>query len=107
MSVDEVIDAMEGLVGLQEIYSVQHHRGFGFQVGVNSIGAVQTLLETGDLRLGTRTVTLVPVASVPCLYLPCYVPDNEVVTGLKSYGTTLRIDEARYKDRPSIRTGTR
>ncbi|KAH7936103.1 hypothetical protein HPB52_018303 [Rhipicephalus sanguineus] len=110
-SVDEVIDALEGLVGIQEIYSVQHHGGFDFQVGVNSVAAVQTLLETGGLRLGTRTVPLVPVArqvaSVTCLYLPCYVPDNEVVTGLKSYGTTLRIEEARYKDRPSIRTGTR
>ncbi|KAH7944482.1 hypothetical protein HPB52_020185 [Rhipicephalus sanguineus] len=110
-SVDEVIDALEGLVGIQEIYSVQHHGGFDFQVGVNSVTAVQTLLETGGLRLGTRTVPLVPVArqvaSVTCLYLPCYVPDNEVVTGLKSYGTTLRIEEARYKDRPSIRTGTR
>ncbi|KAH7971777.1 hypothetical protein HPB52_002761 [Rhipicephalus sanguineus] len=110
-SVDEVIDALEGLVGIQEIYSVQHHGGFDFQVGVNSVAAVQTLLEIGGLRLGTRTVPLVPVArqvaSVTCLYLPCYVPDNEVVTGLKSYGTTLRIEEARYKDRPSIRTGTR
>ncbi|KAH7938797.1 hypothetical protein HPB52_000432 [Rhipicephalus sanguineus] len=110
-SVDEVIDAFEGLVGIQKIYSVQHHGGFEFQVGVNSVAAVQTLLETGGLRLGTRTVPLVPVArqvaSVTCLYLPCYVPDNEVVTGLKSYGTTLRIEEARYKDRPSIRTGTR
>ncbi|KAH7981870.1 hypothetical protein HPB52_001359 [Rhipicephalus sanguineus] len=110
-SVDEVIDALEGLVGIQEIYSVQHHGGFDFQVGVNSVAAVQSLLETGGLRLGTRTVPLVPVArqvaSVTCLYLPCYVPDNEVVTGLKSYGTTLRIEEARYKDRPSIRTGTR
>ncbi|KAH7939598.1 hypothetical protein HPB52_014808 [Rhipicephalus sanguineus] len=110
-SVDEVIDALEGLVGIQDIYSVQHHGGFDFQVGVNSFAAVQTLLETGGLRLGTRTVPLVAVArqvaSVTCLYLPCYVPDNEVVTGLKSYGTTLRIEEARYKDRPSIRTGTR
>ncbi|KAH7976295.1 hypothetical protein HPB52_011312 [Rhipicephalus sanguineus] len=110
-SVDEVIDALEGLVGIQDIYSVQHHGGFDFQVGVNSVAAVQTLLETGGLRLGTRTVPLVPVArqvaSVTCLYLPCYVPDNEVVTGLKSYGTTLRIEEARYKDHPSIRTGTR
>ncbi|KAH7940274.1 hypothetical protein HPB52_022594 [Rhipicephalus sanguineus] len=110
-SVDEVIDALEGLVGIHDIYSVQHHGGFDFQVGVISVAAVQTLLETGGLRLGTRTVPLVPVArqvaSVTCLYLPCYVPDNEVVTGLKSYGTTLRIEEARYKDRPSIRTGTR
>ncbi|KAH7939414.1 hypothetical protein HPB52_012232 [Rhipicephalus sanguineus] len=61
-SVDEVIDALEGLVGIQEIYSVQHHGGFDFQVGVNSVAAVQTLLETGGLRLGTRTVPLVPVA---------------------------------------------
>ncbi|KAH7982216.1 hypothetical protein HPB52_003446 [Rhipicephalus sanguineus] len=110
-SVDEVIDALEGLVGIQDLYSVQHHGGFDFQVGVNSVAAVQTLLETGGLRLGTRTVPLVPVArqvaSVTCLCLPCYVPDNEVVTGLKSYGTTLRIEEARYKDRPSIRTGRR
>ncbi|KAH7982414.1 hypothetical protein HPB52_004685 [Rhipicephalus sanguineus] len=110
-SADEVIDAMEALLGIQEIYSVQHHGGFDFQVSVNSIGAVQVLLETGGLRLGTRTVPLVPVArqvvSVTYLYLPCYVPANEVVTGLKSYGTTLRIEEARYKDRPCIRTGTR
>ncbi|KAH7969668.1 hypothetical protein HPB52_020998 [Rhipicephalus sanguineus] len=110
-SVDEVIDALEGLVGIQDIYSVQHHGGFDFLVGVNSVAAVQTLLETGGLRLGTRTVPLVPVArqvaSVTCLYLPCHVPDNEVVTGLKSCGTTLRIEEARYKDRPCIRTGTR
>ncbi|KAL1479196.1 hypothetical protein MTO96_052055, partial [Rhipicephalus appendiculatus] len=27
-SVDEIIDATETLVGLQEIYSVQHHGGF-------------------------------------------------------------------------------
>ncbi|KAH7934876.1 hypothetical protein HPB52_001700 [Rhipicephalus sanguineus] len=80
----------------------------------NSIEAVQTLLETGGLHLGTRTVPLVPVArqaaSVTCLYLPCYVPDNEVVTGLMpvtTYGTTLRIEEARYKDRLRIPTGTR
>ncbi|KAH7972010.1 hypothetical protein HPB52_004998 [Rhipicephalus sanguineus] len=53
---------MEGLVGIKEIYSVQLHGGFDFQVGVNSIGAVQTLLGTGGLRLGTRTVPLVPVA---------------------------------------------
>ncbi|KAH7982028.1 hypothetical protein HPB52_002677 [Rhipicephalus sanguineus] len=110
-TVDEVIDAMEALVGIQEIYSIQHHGGFDIQVRVNSIRAVQVLLETGGLRFGTRTVPLVPVArqvaSVTCLYLPCYVPDNEVVTVLKSYGTTLRIEEARYKDRPSIRTGTR
>ncbi|KAH7963592.1 hypothetical protein HPB52_021668 [Rhipicephalus sanguineus] len=96
-SVHEVIDAIEAL-------SVQHHGGFDFQVGVNSIGADQVLLETGGLSLGTITVPLVPVArqvaSVTCLYLPCYVPDNEVVTGLKSYGTTLKIEEARYKDRP-------
>ncbi|KAH7957933.1 hypothetical protein HPB51_028081 [Rhipicephalus microplus] len=101
-SVDEVIDALETLVGLQEIYSVQHHGGFDFQVAVNSTRAVQVLLEFGGLRLGTRAVPLVPVArqvaSVTCLYLPCYVRDNEAVTS-----------EARYKDRPSIRirTGTR
>ncbi|KAH7957746.1 hypothetical protein HPB52_022543 [Rhipicephalus sanguineus] len=110
-SVGEAIDAMEALVAIEEIYSVQHHGGFDFQAGVNSIQAAQDLLETGCLRLGTRVDPLVPVArqvaSVTCLYLLCYVPDNEVATSLKSFGTTLRKEKARYKDRNSLRMGAR
>ncbi|KAH7958292.1 hypothetical protein HPB49_000571 [Dermacentor silvarum] len=110
-SVDEVIDAVEGLVTVNEIYSVQHLGAFDFQVGINSASAVQHLLEVGGLRLGNQVVPLVPVArqvaSVTCMYLPSYISDNEVATSLKTFGTTLRIEEARYKDRPSIRTGTR
>lgn len=86
-------DAMEALIGIPEIYSVQHHNRFDFQVCINSIQAVQVLLETGGLRLGTRVAQLAPVArqvaSVTCLYVPCYVPDNEVVSSLKSFRTTL------------------
>ncbi|KAH8018727.1 hypothetical protein HPB51_010983 [Rhipicephalus microplus] len=82
-----------------------------YDVGVNSTRAVEVLLKTGGLRLKTRTVPFVSVArqvaSVTCLYLPCYVPHNKVAIGLKSYGTMLGIAEARYKDRPSINTGTR
>ncbi|KAH6945480.1 hypothetical protein HPB50_008719 [Hyalomma asiaticum] len=80
-------------------------------VGVNSLRAVQVLLDCGGLRLGTHVSQLIPVArqvaSVTCLYLPSFVPDNEVVNSLKSFGTTLKIEGARYKDRPTIRTGTR
>ncbi|KAH6919660.1 hypothetical protein HPB50_029352 [Hyalomma asiaticum] len=100
ISVDEVIDALEALIGVPEIY-----------IGVSSLRAVQVLLDCGGLRLGTHVSQLVPVArqvaGVTCLYLPSFVPDNEVVNSLKSFGTTLKIEEARYKDRPTIRTGTR
>ncbi|XP_072143436.1 uncharacterized protein [Dermacentor andersoni] len=110
-SVDEVIDAVEALVTVNEIYSVQHLGAFDFQVGINSAPAVHKLLEVGGLRLGNQAVALVPVArqvaSVTCMYLPSYISDNEVAESLKIYGTTLKIEEARYKDRPSIRTGTR
>ncbi|KAH6938651.1 hypothetical protein HPB50_011231 [Hyalomma asiaticum] len=36
-SVDEVIDALEALLGTPEIYSVQHFGGLDFHVGVNSL----------------------------------------------------------------------
>ncbi|KAH6919760.1 hypothetical protein HPB50_029252 [Hyalomma asiaticum] len=102
-SVDEVIDALEALVGTTEIYSVQNLGGQDFQVGLNSLRAVQVLLDCGGLRLGTNVSQLIlvsrQVASVTCF--------TEVVNRLKSYGTTLRIEEACYKDRPTIRTGTR
>lgn len=40
-SIDDVIDAMELLVVINKIYSVQHHGVFNFQADVNSAEAVQ------------------------------------------------------------------
>ncbi|KAH6921722.1 hypothetical protein HPB50_004364 [Hyalomma asiaticum] len=98
-SVDEVIDALEALIGTPEIYSVQHFGRLDFQVGVNSLPAVQVLLDCGGLRLGTHVSQLIPVArqvpSVPCLYLPSFVPHNEVAdyrTGTRHIKMDMRSD---------------
>lgn len=109
-SVDEEFNGLKTLVETPEIYSVQHLGGQDFQVGVNSMKAVQVLLECGGPRLGTNVSQLIPVArqvaSVTCLYLPSFVPDTEVGTRLKSFVTTLRIEEVRNKAGPTIRNGT-
>ncbi|KAH7977175.1 hypothetical protein HPB51_026975 [Rhipicephalus microplus] len=114
----KVADTTPGFHGPSEapappilVHGVQHHEGFVFQVSVNSRRAVGVLLGTGGLGLGTKRVSLVPLArqvtSVTCLYLPCYEPDSEVAIKLESYGTMLGIEQVRYKDCPSIQAGTR
>lgn len=63
MSVDEVIDTVEALFTVNEIYNVQHLGAFG-EVGINLAPAVQKLLEVGGLRFRNQVVPLVPVAQV-------------------------------------------
>ncbi|KAL1476447.1 hypothetical protein MTO96_036492 [Rhipicephalus appendiculatus] len=71
-SVDEVIDAMETLVGLQEIYSVQHHEGFDFQE-LESISSNMRRLalaaeeSTALLRRSAEAVERAPSAQEACL----------------------------------------
>ncbi|CAN7944185.1 unnamed protein product, partial [Ixodes hexagonus] len=108
---DSVIDAAASIVGMAELFSVQHLGGTNFQVAVSSKSAMAKIVHAGVLAIGGASVPIVPVGpqvtTVTCLFLPVYVSSDALPAALAPYGKVLDIKFGVFQDHPTLRTGTR
>lgn len=108
---EDVVDATASIVGIEEVYCVQHFGGRNFQVTVNSEAAMAQLVDAGDLEIRGERVSIVPlspqVTHVTVMFLPCRIPSEVLAQALSPYGKVLHITRGLMGSRPTVTTGTR
>ncbi|KAG0441767.1 hypothetical protein HPB47_015857 [Ixodes persulcatus] len=106
-----IIDALSEVVGLRQVFMVQHLQGSRFQVTLYTATAVEKLFAHGELSICGQKVaieTLTPrVTRVACLQLPSYVPDEYLVRALAPYGKVVKLERPTTTDRPTVCNGIR
>ncbi|KAH9384149.1 hypothetical protein HPB48_026142 [Haemaphysalis longicornis] len=106
-----VIDAVADVVGLPNVYMVQHLGGARFQCTLYTSAAMEQLLRHGGLSVCGKKVTIEVLAPrltrVACLSLPGYVVDEHLIRALAPYGKVVSIERPTTVDRPSVRNGHR
>lgn len=106
-----VIDAVADVVGLPNVYMVQHLGGAKFQCTVYTSAAMQQLLRHGGLSICGKTVAIEALAPrltrVACLSLPGYVTDEHLLRALAPYGKVVGIERPTTVDRPTVKNGHR
>ncbi|KAH6925728.1 hypothetical protein HPB50_008990 [Hyalomma asiaticum] len=110
-SPETVVDATASIVGLSEVYCVQHQGAQNFQVTVKSMGAMSLIVDAGYLVIGGERVQVVPVGpqvtNVACLFLPSFVSNEALVQALSPYGKVLTVTSGLMSARRGVLTGTR
>lgn len=108
---EDVVDATALIVGIEEVYCVQHFGGRNFQVTVNSEAAMAQLFDVGDLEIRGERVSIVPlspqVTHVTVMFLPCRIPREVLAQALSPYGKALHTTRRLMGSRPTVTTGTR
>lgn len=106
-----VIDAVADVVGLPNVYMVQHLGGARFQCTLYTSAAMEQLLRHGGLSVCGKEVAIEVLAPrltrVACLSLPGYVVDEHLIRALAPYGKVVSIERPTTVDRPSVRNGHR
>ncbi|KAH9366577.1 hypothetical protein HPB48_022675 [Haemaphysalis longicornis] len=106
-----VIDAVADVVGLPNVYMVQHLGGARFQCTLYTSAAMEQLLRHGGLSVCGKEVAIEVLAPrltrVVCLSLPGYVVDEHLIRALAPYGKVVSIERPTTVDRPSVRSGHR
>ncbi|XP_042149518.1 uncharacterized protein LOC121837777 [Ixodes scapularis] len=102
----DVTDAVADVVGLNQVYMVQHLGGNRFQVILYNSVALEQLNAHGDLSICGQQVATEPlmprVTRVACLHLPGYVPDEYLVRALSPYGKLVKLERPTITDRPTV-----
>ncbi|KAH6938226.1 hypothetical protein HPB50_007812 [Hyalomma asiaticum] len=102
-SPETVVDATASIVGLSEVYCVQHQGAQNFQVTVKSMGAMSLIVDCW--------LPVVPVGpqvtNVACLFLPSFVSNEALVQALSPYGKVLTVTSGLMSARRGVLTGTR
>lgn len=110
-SPEDVVDATSSIVGIEEVYCVQHFGGRNYQVTVNSEAALAQIVDASHLIIRGERVAIVPlgpqVTQVTVLFLPCRVPSEVLAQALSPYGKVLHITRGLMGSRPTVTTGTR
>ncbi|XP_070396503.1 uncharacterized protein [Dermacentor albipictus] len=108
---ETVVDATASIVGLSEVYCVQHMGGLNFQVTVKSTASMTLIVDAGCLVIGGERCPVVPVGpqvtNVTCLFLPSFVPNEVLVQALSPYGKVLSVSAGLMSGRRGVLTGTR
>lgn len=108
---ETVVDATASLVGLSEVYCVQHMGGLNFQVTVKSMASMTLIVDAGCLLIDGEHCPVVPVdlqiTNVACLFLPSFVPNEVLVQALSPYGKVLSVNAGLMSGRRGVLTGTR
>ncbi|XP_065307978.1 uncharacterized protein [Dermacentor albipictus] len=108
---ETVVDATASIVGLSEVYCVQHMGGLNFQVTVKSMASMTLIVNAGCLVIGGERCLVVPVGlqvtDVSCLFLPSFVPNEVLIQALSPYGKVLSVNAGLMSGRHGVLTGTR
>nr|XP_054925842.1 uncharacterized protein LOC126529466 [Dermacentor andersoni] len=105
---ETVVDATASIVGLSEVYCVQHMGGLNFQVTVKSMASMTLIVDAGCLVIGGERCPVGPqVTNVTCLFLPSFVPNEVLVQALSPYGKVLSVNAGLMRGRCGVLTGTR
>ncbi|KAH9361375.1 hypothetical protein HPB48_005224 [Haemaphysalis longicornis] len=106
-----VIDAVADVVGLPNVYMVQHLGGVKFQCTVYTSAAMKQLLRHGGLSICGKIVAIEVLAPrltrVACLSLPGYVADEHLLSAMAPYGKVVAVEWPATVDRPTVRHGHR
>lgn len=109
--VDEIIRALEELVGVGGLLYLQHFGGVRFLVATATMAGASKLVAAETLQLGNVDVPLEQVGPqvthVSVYRIPPFVADDALVSALSPYGKVGAISYATFKDRPDLRRGTR
>lgn len=107
----DVTDAAAAVVGLSQVYMVQHLGGRRFQVILYNSVAMEQLHAHGNLSICGQSVAIEPlmprVTRVACFHLPGYVPDEYIVRALTPYGKIVKLEKPTITDRPTVCNGIR
>ncbi|KAH7951606.1 hypothetical protein HPB52_010798 [Rhipicephalus sanguineus] len=110
-SPEDVVDETSSVVGIEEVYCVQHFGGRNYQVTANSEAALAPIVDASHLNIRGERVAIVPlgpqVTQVTVLFLPCRVPSEALAQALSPYGKVLHITKGLMGSRPTVTTGTR
>lgn len=110
-SVDDIIDAIEDVVGPHGLKGLQHQGGMKFCAAVSSAAAAKTLNERGAIVVnGTSCpVTCIgpQIINVTVYRFQWYMNDQDLGAALSPYGRVLSVHYPSFNGRPRIENGVR
>lgn len=109
--VDDIIDAIEEIVGPRGLESLQHQGNYKFCASVKTAAAAAKLNERGAFVLNGVPCTVACVGPqvlyVTVYRLKLYIADSDLEAALSPYGKVIAVKEPTFKGRPYVGTGTR
>lgn len=110
-AVDDIIDAIEEIVGPRGLESLQHQGNYKFCASVKTASAAARLSERGAFTVNGVSCTVACVGPqvlyVTVYRLKLYITDCDLEAALAPFGKVIAVREPTFKGRPHVGTGTR